>query len=208
MYKILKLLKSIRCIFMIISPFKHFKIRKFKKNQSIKLNIGCGNVKFSEWVNIDIEPGADLVIDVTKGLPFEDGSVDFIYNEHFIEHLDYEEGKKIIREFYRVLKKDGILRIATPDLDYVLDKYSGDWKDQDWLSWPEYQFIETRGQMINVSFRFWGHKYLYNEEDLKNSLIKADFKCLNRCRLNKSNYPELENLETRNDSKLIYEARK
>ncbi|MDY9922730.1 class I SAM-dependent methyltransferase [Methanobacterium sp.] len=174
----------------------------------MKLNIGCGNAKLLGWVNIDIEPGADLVIDVTKGLPFDDNTVELIYNEHFIEHLDYEEGHEILREFYRVLKKDGILRIATPDLDYILEKYSDDWKNQNWLSWPEYQFIETRGQMINISFRFWGHKYLYNEEDLKDSLIKSGFKSLSRCKLNESKYQELKNLETRKDSMLIYEAKK
>ena len=39
------------------------------------------------WVNIDIEPGADLIIDVRKGWPLDDCSVNFIYSEHFLEHL-------------------------------------------------------------------------------------------------------------------------
>jgi predicted SAM-dependent methyltransferase len=208
MHKIFALLKGVYSKFVRISPLNYIKIRKLKKIQPLKLNIGCGNVKFPDWVNIDIEPGADLVIDVTKGLPFDDDTVDYIFNEHFIEHLDYGEGQKILREFYRVLKKDGILRIATPDLDYIVEKYSTDWKNQDWLSWPEYQFIETKGQMINVSFRFWGHKYLYNEEDIKNSLKKSRFKKVSICKLQESNHFELENRETRNDSTLIYEATK
>lgn len=208
MHKILVLLKRIYCKFTLILPLNYLKVRELKKNQQIKLNIGCGNVKFTNWVNIDIEPGADLVIDVTKGLPFDDDTIDYIYNEHFIEHLDYEEGQGILKEFYRVLKKDGILRVATPDLDYILKKYFNDWKNQDWLSWPEYQFIETKGRMINISFRFWGHKYLYNEEDLKDLLIKSGFKGLSRCKLQESNHHELEHLETRKDSILIYEATK
>jgi predicted SAM-dependent methyltransferase len=55
-------------------------------------------------VNIDIEPGADLVIDVRKGLPLDDCSVNFIYSEHFLEHLTYEEGRKVLEEFRRCLK--------------------------------------------------------------------------------------------------------
>ncbi len=101
-------------------------------------------------------------------MPFNGNSVDFIYSEHVLEHLTFEEGEKVFREFYRCLKVGGVLRIAMPDLDYVMQKYHADWKNQDWLSWPEYEFIKTRGQMINISFRWWGHKYLYNEEDLGN----------------------------------------
>lgn len=174
----------------------------------LKLNIGCGKVKFPGWVNIDIEPDADLVINVRKGLPFDDNSVDFIYSEHFLEYLTFEEGEKVLREFYRCLKKEGHMRISMPDLDYVIQKYNADWKDQDWLSWSEYKFIKTRGKMINVSFYWWGHKYLYNEEDLKNQLTRAGFRKILRCEWNKSNHVGLCNLETRKDSRLIMEAEK
>ncbi len=184
-------------------------IKKLRKSDKLKLHVGCGNVKLLGWVNIDVEPGAaDLIIDVRKGLPFDDNSVDFIYNEHFIEHLTYEEGQKVLKEFWRVLKKGGVLRIATPDLDYIINKYMSNWKDQDWLSWPEYSFIKTRGEMLNVSFRWWGHKYLYNEEDLRRQLDRANFKKIIRCEWGKSKYVELSGLETRKDSKLILEAEK
>lgn len=100
------------------------------------------------------------------------------------------------------------MRIAIPDLDYIIQKYNTDWKNQDWLAWTGFKFIETRGQMINISFRWWGHKYLYNEEDLRNLLIKVGFQNIIRCDWNKSNHIELAGLETRKDSKLIMEAEK
>ena len=103
-------------------------------------------------------------------------------------------------------KGGGIVRIAMPDLDYIIEKYNADWKNQDWLSWSEYEFIKTRGQMINISFKYWGHKYLYNKEDLRNQLTKVGFQKIMSCERNKSNQAELCNLETRNDSKLIMEA--
>ena len=54
-----------------------------------KLHVGCGEIYLEDWINIDIEsPKADLIHDLRKPLPFEDDSIDFIYNEHFIEHLD------------------------------------------------------------------------------------------------------------------------
>lgn len=50
----------------LLSPINRFKVIKFKKMKTLKLNIGCGKVKLAGWVNIDIEPGADLVIDIKK----------------------------------------------------------------------------------------------------------------------------------------------
>jgi predicted SAM-dependent methyltransferase len=193
---------------ILLSPRKRIKVARFKKYDSLKLNIGCGRVKIPSWVNIDIEPGADLVIDVRKKLPFDDNSVDFIYNEHLLEHLTFKEGEKVLTECYRCLKKGGVLRIATPDLDYIIQKYNTDWKNQDWLSWSEYKFIKTRGGMINIAFRWWGHKYLYNEEDLRIHLVNAGFRKIVRCEWNQSNHIELCGLETRKDSKLILEAEK
>ena len=172
---------------------------------SRKLHVGCGNVKLLGWLNIDVEPSADLVIDVREGLPFHDNSVGFIYNEHFFEHLTYEEGEKALREFWRCLNKGGVLRIATPDLDVLIQKYNRGFKNQDWFP-AGFEFVKTKGMAINMFFRWWGHQYLYNEEELTGQLIKVGFQNIKRCELNKSNYPELSNLETRKGSTLILEA--
>jgi predicted SAM-dependent methyltransferase len=200
--------KRIYIIVIRLFQVNRFRFAKFKKMETLKLNVGCGKVKLPGWVNIDIEPDADLVIDVRKSLPFDNNSVGYIYNEHVLEHFTYEEGDKVLKEFERSLKPGGVLRIATPDLDYIIEKYSADWKNEEWLSWAEFEFIKTRGQMLNICFSWWGHKYLYNEEDLRNKLIKTGFRRIVRSEWNKSKYPELSGLETRKDSKLILEAEK
>jgi predicted SAM-dependent methyltransferase len=198
----------IRRALRYLSPVNLSKVAKLKKMRPLKVNIGCGKIKYEGWINIDIDHDADIVLDVRKGLPFDDESVDFIYNEHFLEHLTFEESSKLLGEIYRCLKKDGVVRIATPDLDYVIQKYCKDWKDQDWLQNSNYDYIKTKGNMINVSFREWGHKYLFNEEDLRKHLLGAGFKFIERCTINQSHYVELRGLETRSDSKLIIEATK
>jgi predicted SAM-dependent methyltransferase len=188
-----------------MSPLKPLKVAKLKKYKPLKLNVGCGKVKLPGWVNIDIEPDADLVMDVRKGLPFDDFSVDFIYNEHFLEHITYEEGEMFLKELQKCLKKGGILRIAMPDLDYLIQQYGKDFKAEEWFP-SGYEFVQTKGMAINISFYWWGHKYLYNEEDLRNQLMKAGFRNINRCEWNKSSYSELSGLETRKESILIMEA--
>jgi predicted SAM-dependent methyltransferase len=213
--KLKAFLKSTYCCYrwvyarlILLSPGTRLKINKLRKMKPLKLNVGSGEANLAGWVNIDIEPGADLVADPRRGLPFLDNSADFVYCEHVIEHFTQKEGQAALAEFQRCLRIGGVLRIATPDLDYIIEKYGTDWKDQDWLSWPKHQYIETKGQMINIAFRSWGHKYLYNEEDLRNQLESVGFTRIERCEMNKSNHVELCNLETRLDSRLVLEAEK
>jgi predicted SAM-dependent methyltransferase len=99
-----------------------------------RLNIGCAEVKYPGWMNIDILPDADVVVDVTRGLPWADKSVPYIYNERFVEHLSVEEARAFLAECRRVLLPGGVLRIATPHLEFLLSRAAGDWRDQDWLS--------------------------------------------------------------------------
>ena len=64
-----------------------------------------------------------LVYDLRKGIPFEDNSVDVVFNSHLIEHIDRNAVPDFITEIYRVLKKDGILRIVFPDMETLCARY-------------------------------------------------------------------------------------
>jgi predicted SAM-dependent methyltransferase len=50
-------------------------------------------------------------------LDFEDNTFDFIFSEHFFEHLFLEEAFELIKECYRILKPHGVIRIVVPDAD-------------------------------------------------------------------------------------------
>jgi len=178
------------------------------ETKSVKINIGCGKANLQSWINLDIEKGADIVLDLNQGLPFKDNSVQYLYSEHLLEHFSFREGQVLLKDCFRILSEGGIIRIATPDLDHIIKKYSSDWKNQDWLLSPEYSFIKTKGNMLNVVFSWWGHKFLYNEEDLRIQLEDAGFTNLVRTDFGSSRFSDLCNLETRNDSKLIIEAEK
>ena len=54
-------------------------------------------------------------------LPFADGEVDFIYAEHFMEHLFLDEAIALLRETHRILAPGGVVRIASPDADLRTD---------------------------------------------------------------------------------------
>jgi predicted SAM-dependent methyltransferase len=174
--------------------------------RDLKLHLGCGTVHLDGWINIDRERGADLRRDVRRPLPFDDGAASLIYHEHLMEHLTVEEGRACLRDWFRLLRPGGVLRIATPDLAYVVERYQGEWRDQAWLQLPEYAFIQTRAEMVNVAMRWWGHHFLYDGEELERRMREAGFTTVRRCNLGASTVPELAGLETRDDSRLILEG--
>lgn len=92
----------------------------------MKLNIGCGNRTKQNFCNIDSyerDNKLDLIIDITKEFPFENDSVDFVYIEHFLEHLNWIEGKELLQNCYNSLKEDGIIRIVIPHFRKIFEKY-------------------------------------------------------------------------------------
>ena len=128
------------------------------------------------------------------------------YAEHLIEHLSLEQGVVLMRECRRVLKPGGVLRLATPDLADIVRDYQTDWRRHDWVNWPQFGWIDTGARMVNVALREWGHQYLYDYDELSLRLRQAGFEHIERRRLGESTLPDLRNLETRLDSKLIVDA--
>jgi len=153
----------------------------------VKLHLGSGRERLDGWINIDNQPlpGVDRVLDVTLGLPFE--NVDFIFAEHFIEHIAYVEAAVLVRECRRVLGDAGVLRLSTPNLDWV------------WASHYRLGLDDTdqvRGCFaLNAAFRAWGHQFLYNERTLTATLQEAGFANVARCEYGQSAHAELRGLE-------------
>src|SRR5688500_9867663 len=115
-----------------------------------RLHVGSGPLVRAGWTNIDLDrfPGVDYVIDVRGGLPFR--NVRHIYAEHFLEHLSYDDGARFLRECRRVLRPDGVLRLSTPNLEWVMQTHYH--RDGSLTECFE----------INKAVRGWGHQFLYN----------------------------------------------
>ena len=155
----------------------------------LRLHIGCGQAPISGWVNIDVQqlPGVDRVLDVRNGLPFE--NVAAIYGEHFLEHLALEEGLACLAECRRALAPDGILRISTPNLDWVLATHYR------YGQWPEEQDAIVDCLRMNRAFHGWGHLFLYNHHALVAALKAAGFARVTMHAYGESDLPELTGLE-------------
>lgn len=93
------------------------------------LHVGCGESRIpdvgpgfrsDEWseIRLDIDPSAspDIVSSMLDMPLVPSASVDAVYSSHNIEHLYPHEVPVALAEFFRVLKPDGLLVLACPDL--------------------------------------------------------------------------------------------
>ncbi|HEV7766661.1 MAG TPA: hypothetical protein VGQ76_16795 [Thermoanaerobaculia bacterium] len=154
-----------------------------------RLHIGCGPQALAGWTNIDLEqhPGVDMVLDVRRGLPFR--NVRYVFAEHFLEHLTYDEGYRFLKECRASLADGGVLRLSTPNLD--------------WTVRTQYALIPAAAGRegvdacfaVNKAFRGWGHQFLYNAATLEATLLAAGFAEVRLRRYGESDDPVLAGLE-------------
>lgn len=154
-----------------------------------RLHIGCGPQRMEGWVNVDNQPyhGVDAVLDVTLGLPFE--NVEMVFAEHFIEHLSLDDARNFLRECRRVLAPDGILRLSTPNLDWVWSTHyhPGQWESD----------MQAMNECfsLNRAFRGWGHQFLFNRQTLGATLHDVGFSTLAWYRYGESAHDALRGIE-------------
>lgn len=171
-----------------------------------RLCLGSGRAPIPGWTNVDYYFPADVQLDLRYGIPVPDGSVEFIYSEHLIEHLPLEANLRLFAECRRVLAADGRMRIATPDLAEIVRDYRSAWRCHDWVKWEEYRWIDSGTRMVNLAVRGWGHTYLWDYDELSARLAQTGFSKVTRFSLGESDTAALRGLETRADSLLVVEA--
>ena len=180
----------------------------------IKLHFGCGSHQLEGWQNLDLPQ-----VDVTKKLKFSNYTIDFIFHEHLLEHLDEVDGYNFLKECYRILKTGGKMRISCPSIDGFI------WAYQNWdkipdTNWKIIRHCNDRNKFINYATFFetagyqgkrydsegkiqsvkrgvmW-HKNLEDRESIEKKLIKIGFKNITFTKQHESSNPNLRNLERR-----------
>ncbi len=178
--------------------------------------------------------------DATEPFPFEDASFDWVYSEHFIEHLEPAEAIAWLTEMHRILRPGGHIRVSTPDMGKYMRGYAdpaGQFFDQhhervaphlkpfapddESVPLPRRQFAQRympgeqevparRAFLVNQIFFFWGHKWIYDFEELRWALSCAGFDPANVVErgFREGSAPELAqlDLELRNDESVYAEA--
>ena len=138
------------------------------ENGSVNLHLGCGPVDHPNFINIDGLPAPHIhyVRAIDDLSPFKTGSADLIYASHCLEHFSHLNVAQVLAEWFRVLKKGGILRLSVPDFDLLLKIYQENSFDIDTILGPL-----MGGQDYQYNF----HMVAFNKNKLEILLANAGF---------------------------------
>ena len=94
-------------------------------NNNPYLNLGCGTTFHQDWHNIDFVSTSKYVqpYNLLKGIPCNNESKTVVYHSHVLEHFSKTDAVKFIKECHRVLKQEGVIRIAIPNLEQIALNY-------------------------------------------------------------------------------------
>lgn len=133
----------------------------------LKLNLGCGNRKIYGFTNVDqnadLKP--DVVDDVWNLTKFSPKSVNLIYASHVLEHAPRGDVDRILRSWYDLLKPNGEIYVAVPNIEEGIKHYIYYGKLE------ELQCLFWGGQAYNGDYHLNG----FDKRTLSLSLQKAGF---------------------------------
>lgn len=93
----------------------------------LRLSIGSGDVRFSNCINLELEPNpqtdADVYGDITKGTEFDDETFTEVLMLHVIEHIQRRYHPVVFDEIWRILKPGGRFIIAFPEIISVMKHF-------------------------------------------------------------------------------------
>ncbi len=154
-----------------------------------RVHVGCGpHAIMASWWNVDIRkfPGIDEAFDATQPWPYED--LEFIYAEHFLEHLRLDKALLFLTHAGNSLREGGVLRLSTPNLEWVVHTHF-----QTGPVGLDKRLMDTL--WINRAFHGWGHQFLYSPEMLHQLLSELGYCSLAVCTHGESRHPALMNIE-------------
>jgi predicted SAM-dependent methyltransferase len=186
------------------------------KRRCTNLHLGSGSYCPKDWVNVDMI-GGDMRMNLGWSLPFEDQRFRLVFSAHAFEHLDYHSaGPRLLREVWRVLRPDGVLRLVVPNLAAYAEAYASRnnkfFRDFDKVR-PEFgspagyitpmsKLLMMGGSAVRPGMWF-EHKMGYDFETLCRMLTEAGFASVSRSHFSASEYPEFVEIDGQSNAAKI-----
>ncbi len=124
---------------------------------TLKLNIGAGPTKLEGFTPVDKTLGQEAF-----PLAYEDGTVDEIRASHILEHFGHFDVPKVLADWVRVLKTNGRIRIAVPDMRKIAIMAA----DESDREWPAY----LMGSQVDENDF---HRTAFTRERLETAMMEA-----------------------------------
>lgn len=143
-----------------------------------QLHLGCGSKYIPGFIHCDLADyeHIDFKQDIRDLSNFGNESIDLIYCSHALEYFDRHEVIEVLTEWYRILKKGGVLRLAVPDFQAIVNVYLkyNDLEHQGILG-PLY----GKWQNSNTTETFY-HKTTWDFKSLSKALVNIGFRNVQR----------------------------
>ncbi len=152
-----------------------------RPGEPIKLHLGCGGIRYHDFINVDLYPAVEGVQDQSRsgcvadvfediralGLPAE--TVDEIYCSHVVEHFVRWDALEMLKDWHRMMKKGGKLVIEMPSF----------WRCVAWLFHPSKtkrglakdQFYGNQWDKLD----FETHRYVWGAKEIRKQLKQIGF---------------------------------
>lgn len=146
----------------------------------MKLHLGCWHRYIPGFVHIDLcdMDHIDYKADISDLSMFNDDTVDLIYSSHSFEYYPPQEAPLVLKEWYRVLRQGGKLRLAVPDFESLTSLYLETGSIKTVLG-PIYGLMEIS---TSSGTKMLSHKTAYDERSLTALLYDCGFKSVERYR--------------------------
>lgn len=140
----------------------------------MKLHLGCGKRYIPGFIHVDLDksPHIDYQHDIRRLPMFKNNSADLIYASHAFEYFDRVEATNVLKEWKRVLKPEGILRLAVPNFEALVKLYKK-YGDLSLIHGPLYGRMEIAS--VNEKKQTIYHKTVYDFKTLKSLLESVGF---------------------------------
>ncbi|WP_197277286.1 methyltransferase domain-containing protein [Sphingomonas profundi] len=155
--------------------------------RKVQVGVGPKNAR-ADWWNVDLRPfdGVDEAMDAAQPWRWH-RILEFVYAEHFLEHLRVDEAVHFLVHAGNALRPGGILRLSTPALEWVLASH--------------FTFAEPGERAreetfaINRAFYGWGHRFLFSRDMLRWLIKQLGFASCDFHDYGESGTAELRDLE-------------
>jgi predicted SAM-dependent methyltransferase len=178
-------------------------VRHHMRQHPRKLHIAAGTAVLDGWLNTDLyaRPGV-AYLDLTEPFPFPNATFDYVFSEHHFTNFRPETALKMFREVWRVLKPTGVLRVATPHLEFLRELCVPQKTElqQRYIEWACKTFCPDIGVcnhavVVNNFAHNWGNQFIYDVPAVISLMTRAGFDRFVRCEVGQSEDPELRHLE-------------
>lgn len=155
----------------------------------MNLEIGAGSTKRKGFTTLDINPDykPDIVASADK-IPLKNESVDYIIAVDVLEHCEWQNVLITLKEWYRVLKKNGIAEIHTPDFSYsfmIMTDRNPNWNNPNVIGAQPFNAGNDRWEYLNhfvmsTNAAYNQHRAIFTYDYMVELLKKAGFTSFER----------------------------